>query len=395
MSGMRVGLAVDQLRRAVPGGIGRYATGLLGGLVELAAAEPARPRGMDVTLLASRVPGTGFIGRPEHDPLERFGMQVQRSPLPSRLLIKAWDLGVLHAPRRFDVVHSVSPAAPPVRQPRRARPRQSLLVMVHDLAWRSFPETATARGRRWHEAAVGRAVRRADVIVATTERLADELRASGARSVIVVQYGNDHLPTPDMSATADLLGHLGVSGPYFLTVGTREPRKNLGRLATAYARARQSLPEPWPLVVVGPRGWGEEQLPAAREQRRPGEPSGDGVIIAGEVTDEVLAGLLAGARTFAYVPLIEGFGLPPLEACSFGIPVVASRTVPSVEVPGGRPVAIRVDPLDVEEIEGALVTAALDESRRAQLSSAAIEFARRWTWRDVARRHVELWEDVV
>ena len=70
----------------------------------------------------------------------------------------------------------------------------------------------------------------------------------------------------------------------------------------AYDRVRPSLPEPWPLVMVGPSGWGAQV-----------QPHGGGGE-AGIVTPAELAGLYARARLLAYVPLMEGFGLPPVEA---------------------------------------------------------------------------------
>ncbi len=70
-------------------------------------------------------------------------------------------------------------------------------------------------------------------------------------------------------------------------------------------------------MVVGPDGWG------------PGLQPRDGVELAGHVSPGVLSALYAKAELLAYVPLVEGFGLPPLEAMRAGTPVVAS-TVPSV-----------------------------------------------------------------
>ena len=126
-------LAAEQLRRRVPGGIGVYARGLLGGLA-VAAAEGD---GVEVALLASRAPAGAA------DPLAAFGRPLHTSRLPSRLLTRAWDRGLTRAPAGFDVVHSVSLASP---QLRRSSPER-LVVTVHDVAWRRYPEATTRRGR--------------------------------------------------------------------------------------------------------------------------------------------------------------------------------------------------------------------------------------------------------
>ncbi len=406
---MKVLLAAEQLRRSLPGGIGRYARGLAGGLHDLAPDERS---GSEIELLASRpprpdLPSSAGGDTPVADPLGAWGFPVRTSPLPGVVLTRAWDRGLLAAPPGFDVVHSVSLAAPPVRRGRApGGGRPSLVVTVHDLAWRTHPESTTARGRRWHEAALGRALHRADAFVTPSRQAAGELVALGARAdaVSVVPFGADHLPPPDGPGADTLLAGLGVSGPFLLTAGTLEPRKNLRRLASAYAAARSSLPEPWPLVVVGPRGWGDAGLggtppPASVDGHAPGgglvgggAPSG-GLVAAGPVSDGVLAALYARARAFAYVPLAEGFGFPPLEAMGAGVPVVVSTEVPSVVPgPGEAPAALRVDPLSTEAIAGALVAATTDEPLRRDLVVRGRALYRTLTWRRCAREHLALWE---
>ncbi|HVT41713.1 MAG TPA: glycosyltransferase, partial [Acidimicrobiales bacterium] len=209
----------------------------------------------------------------------------------------------------------------------------------------------------------------------------------GAERVRVVVSGADHLPPPDPAGAGALLARLGVPAEFVLSVGTLEPRKNLDRLVTAYARIRHELPEPWPLVVVGPAGWGPG--PAT-----PAPP--EGVVLAGAVDAAVLAALYTRARAFAFVPLTEGYGLPPLEAMRVGIPAVVSRGVPSVDdlgAPGPAPARL-VDPLDVDDIAAGLVAVLTDDAVRADLATRGAAHARPRTWRDAARVHVDLWREL-
>ncbi|MGH9155485.1 MAG: glycosyltransferase, partial [Acidimicrobiales bacterium] len=220
--------------------------------------------------------------------------------------------------------------------------------------------------------------------VTPTAATATGLRAAGAAraEVLVPMYGCDHLPPPDAHGAADLLDRLGVTGPYLLTVGTREPRKNLPRLLEAYGRARMALPEPWPLVVVGPPGWGG--VLSIGE----GPPRPAGVVLAGDVPGPVLAALYAGARCLAFVPLLEGFGLPAVEAMAAGLPVVASP------MPSTAGAAWEVDPLDIGAMAAALVGAAVDERRRAELTEAGRRRAHGLTWAAAAAAHLELWKSL-
>lgn len=364
-------MVVEQLRRRVPGGIGVYAHGLLGGLA--ACPDPQAP--LELTLLASRGPRHG-------DPLAEFGRPLLVSRLPGPLLSRAWDRRLVRAPRGFGVVHSVSLAAPLPRRSSTSR----LVVSMHDLAWRRRPEATTARGRRWHEGALHRARDHAAAFVVPSRLVARDLTAAGVdpARVVIVAPGADHLPAPDPAGTDAVLARLGLSGEFLLAVGTLEPRKNIERLVLAYGRVRPSLPGPWPLLIVGPTGWGREP---------PRAVASSGVVLAGAVPAAVLTELYRRARAFAYVPLTEGYGLPPLEAMRAGTPSVVAREVPSVHDLGDPAAAAArlVDAFDVEDIASGLGDVLTDDAVRADLSTRGPAYARNRTWGAAAQQHLELW----
>src|SRR5207302_8581737 len=102
--------------------------------------------------------------------------------------------------------------------------------------------------------------------------------------------------------------------PYFLFVGTLEPRKNLETLVNAWREVRRL--HNVDMVLVG--------------RRRPDAPDlgkEPGLRIVGEVPDAELSALYSGATAFVYPSLYEGFGLPVLEAMQCGAPVIASHAV--------------------------------------------------------------------
>jgi glycosyltransferase involved in cell wall biosynthesis len=363
----RVVLVVEQLRRAVPGGIGRYINGLLQGLGDMDKAGQAIP---PVVLYASRPPTGG-------DPLAGRGFEVISSFLPGVLLTRGWDRGFLPAPGTGDVVHATSQAAPPSRH-------TPLIVTVHDMAWRQVPEAFPARGRRWHEASFEKVRRSATRVVVPSDATAQSVAEAGVdpASIVVIGHGADHLPDADQAATVALLARLGVTSPFLLSVGTLEPRKNLTRVVEAYGRFRRDFPEPLPLVVVGPSGWGQSPMSASAEADM------TDVVFTGPVDDATLAGLYERALLLAYVPLTEGFGFPPVEAMGRGLPVVASA-MPSL---GGG--ALVVEPGDVDGIAAALVRVAGDDGLRGQLVARGHERVAGMTWAASARAHVDLWLSV-
>jgi glycosyltransferase involved in cell wall biosynthesis len=300
-------------------------------------------------------------------------------------LTRAWDHGLIRAPAGFDVVHSVSLASPQLRHSSSER----LVVTVHDVAWRRHPEATTRRGARWHEAALRRARRSEAALVVPSRLVAADLTAMGIHDgrITVIPSGADHLPAPDADAADILLRKVGVAGEFLLTVGTLEPRKNVDRLVRAFARVRDSLPGPWPLVIVGPSGWGPVP-PVPR--------AADHVVFTGPVPDVVLSEIYRRARAFVYVPLTEGYGLPPLEAMLVGVPTVVSAEVPSVrDLGAGGPAPARiVDPLDIDDIAVGLADILTDDALRADLGSRGAAYASTRTWRAAARAHIELWRSL-
>jgi glycosyltransferase involved in cell wall biosynthesis len=378
----RVLMAVQQLRRRVPGGIGNYARGLLDGLTQSAALGEDVP----VTLLAARVPGHPLRAiKGADDPLTSFERPVLASRWPGPVMTRLWDRGWWPVPSDFDIVHSVSLAFPPIRRDAAARS----VVTVHDVAWRRQPDSTTRRGRKWHETSLLRARDSGASLVVPSKFVAADLVADGVDEsrLTIIPGGSDHLVTPDPDATDELLERLGVDGEFLLTVSTLEPRKNVDRLLRAYRMARASLPEPWPLVIVGPTGWGPQVIDPEEQA---------GVLLAGAVDDAVLTGLYRRARAFAYVPLTEGYGLPPLEAMRMGTPAVVAHEVPSVHDLGqaGEPPARVVDPWNVDDIATGLVDVLTDDDLRVDLAARGQAHALKRTWLAVAQQHRELWRSL-
>ena len=116
------------------------------------------------------------------------------------------------------------------------------------------------------------------------------------------------------------------------------------------------------------------------------------MIAVGHVEAAVLSGLYVGATALAYVPLAEGFGLPPVEAMASGTPVVASTGVPSVAEGPGEPPALLVDPTDTDAIANALVSVVSDRALSDSLRARGSAFAALRTWEATAAGHVALWE---
>ncbi|HEX8863593.1 MAG TPA: glycosyltransferase family 1 protein [Actinomycetes bacterium] len=359
--GIRAGVVAEQLLGPVPGGIGRYVSGLVGQLGEVAGERGGSVRWLVARHPAGRIAAVGL-------PPERTAALA----LPGRLATRAWvQLRRPRLPARLtaelDLVHATSAAIPPAR----GRP---LVATIHDVAFRLFPEAYPASGRDFHERAARIAVAEAARVLvpsaATARDLADLYGLEPGR-VTVTPLGADPPAAVDPAAARALLERLGVRGPFLLAVGTLEPRKNLARLVAAFAEAAAELPSHH-LVVVGPAGWGDAL----------DGPTPPRVALAGRVPDEVLAGLYASADGLAYPSLYEGFGLPVLEAMARGLPVLTSDRSSLPEVAGGA--ALLVDPTDVPAIAKGLVELVADSGLRERLAAGGRRRAAAFTWRATA-----------
>jgi glycosyltransferase involved in cell wall biosynthesis len=162
--------------------------------------------------------------------------------------------------------------------------------------------------------------------------------------------------------------------PYFLFVGTLEPRKNLAALVEAWREVRRH--HPVDLVLAGRR---RADFPALAE-----EP---GLRIVGEVADEKLPQLYSGALAFVYPSLYEGFGLPVLEAMQCGACVIASRAV--AEAAGDA--AVYAD--TPQELARAMREAAARPEWRAELGARSLARAREFSWEGTARLTHQVYEE--
>jgi glycosyltransferase involved in cell wall biosynthesis len=167
--------------------------------------------------------------------------------------------------------------------------------------------------------------------------------------------------------------------PYALYVGTIQPRKNLVRLAQAYAGLVKAYAVPWDLVIAGGKGWlSDEVVQAIEDLALPGR-----IHLPGYVPEAQLPALLNGARLFCFVSLYEGFGLPILEAQAAGVPVMTANNSSLPEVAGDA--AILVDPTDVDAIADAMLRLSSDEALRQQLIAAGRANVARFSWEKAAR----------
>jgi len=361
---MRVGYSLEQCWHRVPGGTATAA-------VEVARVLPGLRR--DIELV-------GFSGRHRGEPQGAFRppINVRQLPLAGALLYEASMR--LNVPRvesatgRVDVVHctTIIPFAS----------KAKMVATVHDLAFLKYPQFFSRRGNSVFRRSLNILLERAEVLLCSSLATLNDCQDFG--------FSSDRLRHVPLGVGAALVtstreqiaGRYSLPDEYLLFVGTLEPRKNLGRLLEALKIMGDDAPD---LVVVGAGGWGE--IPDSSSL---GDEIKSRVHFTGFVQPGDLGALYRFAEVLCYPSLMEGFGLPILEAMSFGTPVVTSRGSSTEEVAGGA--AVLVDPLNAENIAHAVLEAI---KRRPELSRSGLQRAAEMTWQATAQETAEVYGQVV
>jgi glycosyltransferase involved in cell wall biosynthesis len=322
-----------------------------------------------------------------------------------RLLWDNWSMG--RAARRFcaDVLHSTTHYLP------LSLPCPAVMT-VHDMAiYHRYPATIIASSsgqgervmrtevRPWANRTIGRllferSVRSASRLIAVSETVRDGLQTFlkvPAEKIRVIYEGVDPCFHPNQEATAMAAARAryGIHAPYIISVATGEPRKNLLRLLRAFRRLKDQHPElPHVLVRVGGRGWLDKPI---QEETELLQARGQ-LVQTGLLPHEELPLLYAGAAAAVYPSLLEGFGLPPLEAIACGVPLVASTVSAIREVVGDA--ALLVDPTSEDAIARALYQVLTEPELAARLRVEGPRRAARFTWEETARQTLALYDEL-
>jgi len=310
---------------------------------------------------------------------------LRRAGRPRNWITRRWWLAGLPLELRrlrADIFHGTDFAVPYLRT-------VPSVMTFHDASpWLTGDRRAAGAGRIRRRAPF--LLRLATMVITPTEAVRREAMErfglAGARVAAVPLAAAEVFRPRPQAETAALLGRLGAAAPYLLFVGTREPRKNLGRLVEAWRQVRRVRPL-LNLILAGRDS--SDFGPAAGLSL----PKESGLTVAQGLGDADIAALLSGAAVFVYPSLYEGFGLPVLEAMQAGAAVVISRDPALVEVAGGA--AAAVDAESVSEMARVLVEVTGDDGRRLRLREQGFRRAGEFCWRRTAVRTREIYVEAM
>lgn len=353
-------------------GLGRYARSLVHALTSLEAPDirwvVVKHPTMEAVRFAARGADAEEVVVPgDLDTLEN---------LTAGRRIGALDLDIYHALENF---------VPP-----RLRAGK-VVVTTHDMVWLEQPGL-TMRGRMdmlrtpviraYGAVTMGHAFRRADAVIAVSEATRQAtLRCFAALSpdkVTTVHHGVDRGSFPPRQGPEP-------AEPYLMVLGNTRPYKNVPAALRGFAL----LPDPAVRLVIAGRGdWFE---PLSRLARKLGVA--DRVTFRQKAEDHEILALLHGARALVFPSLVEGFGLPLIEAMSAGCPVLGSSVPVVQEITGGA--ARLFDPGDARGIAAAMGEVLASAAARQDLRARGYERIKAFTWPRCAEQTLAVYRAVL
>ncbi|QQG52892.1 MAG: glycosyltransferase family 4 protein [Candidatus Falkowbacteria bacterium] len=269
-----------------------------------------------------------------------------------------------------------------------------LVVTVHDLSFLRYPEFFSCRKNFWHKAiGVAKLLKRADKIVAVSENTKHdlvEILKIAADKISVIYSGNNFLVAPlDAAESMKFFSKHDLQSGFIFSVGNIEPRKNVSGLIEAYEELRKRRPDLTPqLVLAGAKGWKYRRIFKIWKN----SPYQKDIKFLGYISPAEKTTLFAAAAVFAYPSYYEGFGFPPLEALSAGVPVVSSNISSLPEVLGGA--ALLVNPFKTGDISEALELILTDNNLRTKLIADGRKQAALFTWEKAAQSYLKLFTEL-
>jgi glycosyltransferase involved in cell wall biosynthesis len=263
-----------------------------------------------------------------------------------------------------------------------------LVLTVHDLIYHHFPESVPLGPRLFLRWMLPRLARRADIIITPSHNTArDVVTILGVPSdrirVIAEGPGQVFERIHDLERIQPVLAKHGIRLPYILSVCRAYPHKNLAGLLLAFACLDRRDVQ---LVLVGDRPTQVSELNYLASALRLGQ----NVLFTGFLPKSDLDALYSAASVFAFPSLIEGFGLPVLEAMASGAPVVASNLTSIPEVAGDA--ALLTDQRDPAAF-AALLEQVLDSvDLQETLRQRGLARARTFSWERAGRQTVETYQ---
>lgn len=275
--------------------------------------------------------------------------------------------------------------------------RGKFIITIHDLILLHFP---TVRGTTlnflfyWikffiYRLVIKYAIKKSEKIIAvsqfTKNDILENYEISQNKIEITHEACEDFCFFSSEKNPGNVLRKYGIIKPYVLYVGNAYPHKNLERLVIAFAEILKNNSNV-KLVLVGKEDYFYNRLKSLVVNKKI-----ENIIFSGFIPDDDLDLIYKEASLYVFPSLYEGFGLPPLEAMSKGVPAVSSDASCMREILGEA--AYYFDATDVKEISQAVNVVLNDDKLKKELSLKGYERVKIFSWKEMAKKTFEIYKN--
>lgn len=275
--------------------------------------------------------------------------------------------------------------------------REKFSVTIHDLIISHYPDSRATTINPllykiklfFYQLVIKSAAKRAKKIIAVSNYTKNDIIKlfKISPNKIAVTYEGVDLPQDQRTDCRSVLAALDIAGDYLLYVGSAYPHKNLEKLIFAFQIIAQDKNN-FQLVLVGRIDYFYQRL--KNEIKNLDLQSK--VIFTDYINDEQLACLYQRARAYVFPSLMEGFGLPPLEAQNYGLPVISSSASCLPEILGDS--AIYFNPLNMQDMADKIKLILENKVLRNELVSKGIDNVSRYSWAQCAQETLNIFNQL-
>jgi glycosyltransferase involved in cell wall biosynthesis len=321
--------------------------------------------------------------------VERYARKISKCMEPSPRIIKPrkilgqisghlWEQFVLHTQiQKNEVLWSPANTGPWTIS--------NQVITIHDASVFDHPEWFRPSFAAWTRLSWRILAKRVKVIITVSnfscERLIHHLQIPGHNIHVIPNGVGEPFKPQSKKNIDDVRKKYNLQKPYFLFVGTHQPRKNLAGVFGAFEKLNSSTH----LLAIA----GEKGKVFAKSVSLIGNPTYNTL---GYVPDSDLPALYSGASATLAISLYEGSGLTALEAMACGAPIIASNTTAFPEVTGDA--ALLVDPLNSNELADAMKNITENKLLANTLRERGLQRAAQFTWEESARKTQSLLENI-
>lgn len=375
-------IAIDaRFYRKSTGGIGRYTRNLIKELADIDSSN-------EYTIFITPSDETEYDQEIDSNKYKNFHKYVL--PIVHFTLSEQTKFLNILNKEKFDLVHFANFNHPILY-------KKDFVVTIHDLTMLLFPSEGAQKSylrriafRKVFNNAVNASNKIISISNSTKRDLENYLHAS-PKKIEVVYEGIDknYQPLKSQSKIERFKAKYNIGKPYILFVSQWRPHKGLPELIRAFEILKEKYFLEHKLVLVGKSDKSFPNVISAVDKCKYSKD----IIRPGFVVEEDLPYFYAASDVFVFPSHYEGFGLPPLEAMSSGVPVAASNVSSIPEILGKA--AVYFDPYKPEDIAKQIFRIVSDDKFKKQLIKDGITQAKKYSWHKMAQETLAVYESVV